>query len=314
VKPHYRKIREEVKTTAIGSLFRLDERSAFDVSAEERKRRFQEHWDVGGLTLLFGGYADLLTDLEANDTVAEFVRNKIRETVGDPETAKKLTPTDYPIGAKRPPLGTNYYETFNRDNVTLVDLTAEPLEAITERGIRTSAAEYELEAIVFATGFDAMTGALFNIDIRTDAGAELKSKWADGPRTYLGLMTAGFPNLFTITGPGSPSVLTNMPVAIEQHVEWIGNLLDFLSEHGLDRVEAELEAEKKWTDHVREAGEGTLLPHADSWYVGANIPGKPRVIFPYAGGLGAYRQHCAEIASSGYPDLNATNSRVAGSA
>jgi cation diffusion facilitator CzcD-associated flavoprotein CzcO len=312
VKADYRNLREQAKTTPTGNLFWLDEQSALDVPAEERNRRFQEHWDEGGFKILFGGYSDLVADLKANETIAEFVRNKIRETVKDPETARKLVPTDHPIGTKRPPLDTNYFETYNRDNVTLVDLKAEPLTEITERGIRTDAREYELDAIVFATGFDAMTGALFGIDIRADDGAELKAKWESGPLTYLGIATAGFPNLFMITGPGSPSVLSNMPVSIEQHVDWIGDFLDFLRERDLDRVEAELEAEDEWTVRVREEANETLLPLANSWYVGANTPGKPRVVFPYTGGVGVYRQHCAEIAAAGYPGFKASSPRTVG--
>jgi cyclohexanone monooxygenase len=195
---------------------------------------------------------------------------------------------------------TDYYATFNRENVTLVDLRKHPIEAITPRGLRTRDAEYELDSIVFAIGFDAMTGALLGIDIRGRGGLTLKQKWADGPRTYLGIAIAGFPNLFAITGPGSPSVLSNMIVSIEQHVDWIADCLVHLHAHGLSRIEATVDAEEAWVAHVNEVGHATLYPRANSWYVGANVPGKPRVFMPYVGGVGAYRQRCSDVATKGY--------------
>jgi cation diffusion facilitator CzcD-associated flavoprotein CzcO len=260
---------------------------------------------------LFESFNDLIFNKESNDTAAEYVRAKIRETVHDPATAEMLSPRDYPIGTKRPPIDTGYFETFNRDNVSLVDIRASPIEQITMNGIRTSDAEYELDAIVFATGFDAMTGSLFKLGICGKGGVTLKEKWADGPHSYLGVATAGFPNLFTITGPGSPSVLSNMPVSIEQHVEWISDCIKYLQDHDLDSIEATEEAQQAWVVHVNEVAEATLFPQADSWYMGANIPGKPRLFTPYAGGVGPYRQLCSDIAAKDYEGFVMTPRRPA---
>jgi cyclohexanone monooxygenase len=220
--------------------------------------------------------------------------------VKDPVVAETLAPKDYPYGTKRPPIDTDYFETFNRDNVTLVDLRQSPISEITPTGLSTTEADYDLDVIVFATGFDAMTGSLLKIDIRGLDGQVLKKKWEAGPVTYLGLQVAGFPNLFIITGPGSPSVLTNMPVSIEQHVEWIADCISYLRAQGMTRVEATDKAEEEWVDHVREMAEGTLFNRANSWYLGANIPGKKRVFMPYVGGVAPYRQRCDEVAANGY--------------
>ena len=211
-----------------------------------------------------------------------------------------LGPVDHPLGTKRPCLDTNYYATFNRDNVRLVNLRKTPLEAITPKGVRTTGEEFEFDSIVFATGFDAMTGALTGIDIRGKGGRSLKDKWEGGPRSYLGLAVAGFPNLFTITGPGSPSVFSNMMVSIEQHVDWIADCLRYLRERNLLEIDATEEAESSWVDHVRTVGDATLYPRANSWYMGSNVPGKPRVLMPYIGGVGVYRQECDEIAKGDY--------------
>ncbi len=209
-------------------------------------------------------------------------------------------PRDHPFASKRALIDTNYYDTYNRDNVELVDIRHDPIEAITPRGIRTRDGEYELDVIVFATGYDAMTGPFNRIDIRGRDGAALRDKWAEGPKTYLGLSAAGFPNMFMITGPGSPSVLSNMPVSIEQHVEWISDFVEHMLEAGIELVEADADAEAEWVDHVNDIASKTLYPLADSWYMGANIPGKPRVFMPYAGGVGTYRKKCDEIAEAGY--------------
>jgi cation diffusion facilitator CzcD-associated flavoprotein CzcO len=231
------------------------------------------------------------------------VRSKIDEIIDDPETAEKLKPRTYPWGTKRVPIGSNYYETFNRPNVGLVDLRADPIEAITPRGIKTPSAEHELDVIVYATGFDALTGALTRLGVRGVGGATLPEAWPGGPRTYLGLSVPGFPNLFTITGPGSPGVVTNVPAAIEQHVEWVGELLCFARDREATTIEATQDATTEWTRHVQDVANETLYPSADSWYMGANIPGKPRVFLPYIGGLDVYRRKCDEIAAAGYPGL-----------
>jgi cyclohexanone monooxygenase len=220
--------------------------------------------------------------------------------VRDPAVAEALVPKHYPVGTKRICVDTNYYETFNRDNVTLVDIRRTPIETITRHGVRTREAEYALDSIVFATGFDAMTGALLSIDIRGRAGQPLRRTWAAGPRSYLGLAIAGFPNLFTITGPGSPSVLSNMIVSIEQHVDWIADCLAYMRQHDRGLVEATVGAEERWVAHVNEVGHATLYPRADSWYMGANIPGKPRIFMPYIGGVGTYRSICDAVTAKGY--------------
>ena len=279
---------------------------ALEATPEERRAEYQRRWEIGGFALL-GGYSDLITDLNANKTAAEFVHEKIREIVQDPDTARKLSPTTFPIGSKRLCVDTGYYATFNRDNVTLVDLTEEPLERITPAGVKTSAHEYEADAIVYAIGFDAMTGALGKIDVRGRGGAALKDAWAAGPRTYLGLMIAGFPNLFIVTGPGSPSVLCNMAVAIEQHVEWISDCIAWMGERQLGAIEATAAAQDEWVAHVNEVADTTIYPLANSWYLGANVPGKPRVFMPYIGGFPVYRDKCNEVAANGYEGFELTS-------
>jgi len=292
--------RQEAKTSGFGIRYvNATEQLALETPPEERRKNYEERWSYGGFALI-GAYADLLADKAANQTAAEFVSDKIRGIVKDPKIAEKLVPKTYPIATKRLCVDTGYYATFNRDNVTLVDLKEEPIETITPTGVKTAAGEYEVDAIVFAIGFDAMTGALNRIDIKGRGGVALKDKWAAGPRTYLGLMVAGFPNLFIVTGPGSPSVLANMAVAIEQHVDWIAGCIGYLSERQMGAIEATEAAENDWVAHVNEVGETTLFPLANSWYVGANVPGKPRVFMPYIGGLGVYREKCDEVAAKGY--------------
>jgi cyclohexanone monooxygenase len=251
VKADYAEFRRQARESRVGYVVPVNQQSALAVSPEERQREYEMRWQRGGLGFA-AAFADLLTRQEANDTAAEFFRAKIRATVRDQEVAEVLAPKDYPLGTKRICVDTDYYDTFNHDNVTLVDLHSEPIEAITPRGVRTRAAEYEFDSIVFATGFDAMTGALLNIDIRGRGGSTLREKWADGPRTYLGIAIAGFPNLFTITGPGSPSVISNMMVSIEQHVDWIADCLAHMQSHNLQTIEATAEAEDAWVAHVNE--------------------------------------------------------------
>ena len=245
-------------------------------------------------------FADLLVDPAANELAAEFLRGRIRALVHDPDVAEALSPRSYPYATKRPCLDTGYFETFNRADVELVDLHRTPIVTITPAGVRTTASEHALDAIVFATGFDAMTGPLLAIDIRGRGSTTLRAHWADGARTYLGLAVAGFPNLFTVTGPGSPSVLSNMMVSIEQHVEWIAECIAAVHGRGASRVEATAEAETAWVEHVAAVGALTLYPRADSWYTGANVPGKPRQLLPYAGGCGMYRDICDGVVADGY--------------
>ncbi len=288
----------------------IDGRSALDVDEDERKRQYEKDWDQGGIKFVFGSaFNDLLINKDSNDTAAEFVRDKIREIVHDPDTAEQLCPTDHPIGTKRPPVDTlGYYETFNRDNVSLVDVKRNPIAEITPSGLRLSdGTEHSFDTLVFATGFDAMTGSLTGMDIRGTGGQTLAQKWQDGPRSYLGLAHVGFPNFFTITGPGSPSVLSNMLVSIEQHVEWIAGCLGYLAEHGYDRIEPTAEAEDAWVRHANEVADSTLLPAAASWWRGANISGKPLGLMPYAGGAAAYREHCDRIAAGDYEGFTLTS-------
>jgi cyclohexanone monooxygenase len=277
---------------------------ALEVDETERQRRYEDYWTKGGLAFM-AAFRDLLTSQAANDTAADFVRQKIHERVTDQAVADALSPTDHPFASKRLCVDIDYFETYNRDNVTLVDLRRVPLERCTPAGLRLAdGRELEFDALVFATGFDAMTGALLAIDIRGRGGQPLRDAWRDGPASYLGLLIAGFPNLFTITGPGSPSVLSNVVVSIEQHVDWIGGCLAFMREHGLRYVEAEPAAQQRWVEHVAEVAGQTLYPRAKSWFAGANVPGKPRVFMPYAGGVGPYRMACDEVAANGYRGLS----------
>ena len=299
VKQQYPDLRSQARVTSTCWPLEVSETSALEPKRDEVIAELEKWWQEGGFGFLFA-YSDFMTSPEANEIAAEFVRDKIRSRVDDPVVAELLCPDDHPFGTKRLCVDSDYYETYNRDNVTLVNVRETPIEEITPAGIRTADAEYDIDAIILATGFDAMTGALFNIDIRGRGGIALREKWAPGPQAYLGLGTAGFPNLFTITGPGSPSVLSNMVVSIEQHVEWVAECIAYLGTHGIGTIEAEAAAEEAWVEHVIEAAHETLLPQANSWYVGANVPGKPRVFTPYVGGCGAYRKKCDEVAARGY--------------
>src|SRR5919106_1189859 len=299
-KAQYREYRQAMRESRAGVIVPMPEHSALSVDADAREKRFAAAWETGTLYGMVSAYNDLLIDRDANDTAAEYVRSRIRDIVDDSEVAERLSPRNHPFGTKRPCLDTNYYATYNRDDVTLVDVRSTPIVAITPTGVRTSTDEYELDAIVFATGFDAMTGPLLGPDVTGVGGAALRDKWAAGPRTYLGLATAGFPNMFTITGPGSPSVLVNMLVAIEQHVDWVADCIAYLRERNLASIDATVEAEDAWVDHVNAVANRTLFPAANSWYMGANVPGKPRVFMPYIGGFPRYREICDDVAANAY--------------
>jgi cyclohexanone monooxygenase len=300
VKANYVQVREASRNHFLGVPYTQVQPSALAVSAEERRRTFDERWNAGGFRLFIDSYQDILFDKNANDTIAEYIRERIHERVNDPAVAHLLAPKGYPYGTKRPPLETNYYEVFNQDNVTLVDIKTTPIESITETGVRTADAEYEFDIIVLATGFDAMTGPLMKLGIVGRDGLKLSDKWAHGPRTYLGLTVSGFPNLFLITGPQSPSVLYNMPLAIEDHVDFAAEAITYMRDRGLDVIEATLESEDNWVAHALEISSKTLLPETDSWYMGANIPGKPRICLLYVGGAPAYRATCDDVVANGY--------------
>ena len=300
LKRDIKQIRERCRWTTIGQPYDFKDEEALKLDPAELRRQFEADWAKGGFEWMFGSYRDLLFNEKANQLAADFVREKIKATVKDAKVAAKLIPTGYPIGTKRLPLDAGYFETFNRDNVELVDLRANPIAEIVSNGIRTQENIYELDEIVFATGFDALTGPLTRVGIRGRGDKKLADKWSDGPHTYLGVATRDFPNMFMITGPGSPSVLGNMPTSIEQHVDWIIDCISALRKRGASLIEPTRDAETQWGAHVKELADATLFPHTDSWYMGANIPGKPRVFMPYIGGFGTYRKLCAEIAAKNY--------------
>ena len=301
VKSDYRNYRIAQQTSFFGQPINFEQVPAFSVTEEDRRKTFQGGWDRGDLVGLIGAYSDILTEKKANDTAADFIRDKIRSIVKDQEVAEALCPYDHPVGTKRPCLDSNYYATFNLEHVRLVNLRKTPIAEITPNGINTTDEQFEFDAIVYATGFDAMTGSLLKIDIRGKGGIKLADQWTDGPTTYLGISVANFPNMYTITGPQSPSVLSNMMVSIEQHIDWITDLFVNMRDKGQKVIEATQNAQDEWVAHNAEVGNATLYPLANSWYMGANVPGKPRVFLPYLGGVGPYREKCDEIAAAGYP-------------
>jgi cyclohexanone monooxygenase len=291
--------RQAERENAIGIVAAVaSDKLAMETPAEERNRVYEERWARGGFAI-GGCFADFLITKEANDTFVDFIAEKVRGIVKDPETAEKLIPRTYPVGSKRICVDTGYFEVFNRENVTLVDISQAPV-SVTPKGVTTGGTEYEFDCLIFALGFDAMTGALSKIDIRGRGGETLKDKWEGGPRTYLGLMVSGFPNMFMVTGPGSPSVLSNMIVSIEQHIDWISDCIAAMGQRQMDVIEATPAAEEGWIAHVNEVANMTLYPQANSWYVGANVEGKARVFMPYPGGVGVYRQLCNDVVAKGY--------------
>ena len=297
---HRADIKSVMRLTPNGHPFPIADRSALDCSPEERRAIYQAAWDKGGLQFR-ALFRDMLSSRAANDTASDFLRQKIRDIVVDPATADKLANIDHGFATKRPIIDSFYFETFNRDNVSLVDLRAEPILEITPAGIRTGAGDYPLDVIVYATGFDAVTGAFLKLNVTGRDGLALADVWHAGPQTYLGLQVAGFPNFFTVTGPGSPSILCNVPVAIEQHVEWITDCIAYMQQQGAERVEPTSEAMQWWGEQVQKAAAASLLSTVKhSWYLGANVPGKPRVFLPYAGGLARYRELCNDITQRNY--------------
>lgn len=302
IKGRYAAYRREALETGSGVVRdKVIADSPLTLSPEEREAALERLWQKGGTGML-KAFADLGINKQSNDIVADFIRRKIRATVKDARNAALLSSQTDPVGTRRVSLDTNYFETFNRDNVTLVDVKADPIAEITGTGVRTeSGGHYEVDCLVFATGYDAITGPLLDLDIVGRDGLRLRDKWSGGPRSYLGLMVAGFPNMFTITGPGSPSVLTNMIVSIEQHVDFICELLEAASARGAALIEADEAAEDDWVRHVNEVASMTLHVIANSWYRGVNVPGKPHIFMPYVGGFHNYRHHCLKLAEEGYP-------------
>jgi cyclohexanone monooxygenase len=311
-KENYGEWRRRARFSRGGFPFPATHRTTVEMTPEEQSAAYEAAWEQGGFIFAFGTFSDLMVDEEANKTAADFVRSKIDATVHDPGVAEMLKPYDFPFGTKRLPLDTNYYETFNRPNVTLVDLKRTPIEEMTPAGVRTTAGLHELDVLVFATGFDALTGPLLALDIRGRGGRRLSDDWAEGPVTYLGLGMPGYPNLFTITGPGSPSVLSNMPVSIEQHVEWIGDCIEWLHDHEVAEIEPGEASAAEWTAHVQDVANMTLFPKAASWYMGANVPGKPRLFLPYVAGVDVYRHKCDDVASKGYEGFVLVSHEAAG--
>ncbi len=305
VKASYAERRVAARRHPAGHLRPLTQRTTFSYTEDERQEEFDGAWHRGGLDL-FGKFGDLLVDEQANEEVARLIYGKIDETVDDAATAAALKPRRDPLGGRRVCLDTDYYKMFNRDNVDLIDVLTDPIEEVVGDGIRTRGTHYPLDALVLATGFDAMTGALLAVDILGRERRSLRDKWRDGPLSYLGIAIEGFPNFFTITGPGSPSVLTNVIASIEQHVEWIVALFDYMDEHDLSTVEADADAEAAWMRHVYDIAAHTLMIKANSWYIGSNVPGKPRIFMPFAGGLDVYRDTAAEIASDDYRGFHFT--------
>jgi cyclohexanone monooxygenase len=299
-KATYAERRRQARRSRVGWVYERNDVGALDVDQATREQEFEHRWEAGGVNFL-NSFNDLGTNLQSNTTATEFIRSKIRSIVRDPSIAEQLEPHDHPVGTKRICCDSGYYETFNRDNVSLVDLRVDPIVSYTPSGIRSaSGREWTLDMIILATGFDAITGAISAIDIRGRAGCELRDQWSAGPSTYLGLTTVGFPNMFFITGPGSPSVLSNMLVSIEHHVEWIANCLIHLRESGQSTIEPTRDAQSEWMRTVDEVAQNTLFPLAKSWYSGHNIQRKPNQFLPFAGGVDVYSDICLEVASNGY--------------
>jgi len=301
VHKNFEEIASNMKATTNGHPWGVENRRAVETSAEEQERLLEAAWQVGGMQFR-AVFNDIMVDEAANKVMADFVTRKIRETVKDPITAEKLTAFDHHYSTKRPIIDSHYFETYNRENVSLVDVKEAPIEEITPRGLRTSdGTEYDLDIIVFATGYDGVTGPLTRLNLIGRDGLSLGDVWQEGPKTYLGLQVEGFPNLFTITGPQSPSVLTNMPVAIEQHAEWIANAITHIDQIGASCMEPTSTAVNEWETQVQKAAQATLLITAkSSWYLGANVPGKPRVFLPYAGGMARYRDICEDVVEQNY--------------
>jgi cation diffusion facilitator CzcD-associated flavoprotein CzcO len=307
IKANYSDVWERVRRHPGGMPLDMPTQRFDEVDEQEARRRYESAWAHGGVMVL-QQFSDLMTDERSNEFCADFFREKIRSIVHDPVTAEKLVPTGYPIAAKRPVLDTDYFETFNKPHVRLVDINDTAIDEITPTGVRAGDTVYELDVLVFATGFDAFTGSFLRIDITGRGGVRLADKWHDGPTAYLGLSMAGFPNLLTVNGPCNPAVLTNVPVTIEHDVEWIADCIEYAEQRGITAIEPTEEAEREWVRYTAELVDGTLYMKANSWWLGANIPGKPRVFMAFVGGLNRFRKRCAEIAEAGYDGFRLSTS------
>lgn len=303
IKQKYPEIFSVCKETHGGFYHKTDPRSALDVSPEEREKFYEKLYAEPGFGIWIGNFYDTLIDQDANDLLSEFVARKIRERVNDPAIAEKLIPKNHGFGTRRVPLETKYYEVYNQENVSLIDIKESPIKRITPKGLETSQGEYELDILIYATGFDAITGSFDRIDIQGEKGQKLKDKWSDGPSTYLGLSSAGYPNMLTLVGPHNSATFCNIPRCIEQNVDWVTGLMKYMRDHDYSSVAPTKKAEKAWTKHVYESAEGLLFTKTDSWFMGINpnVPGKQkRVFLLYAGGSPAYRAKCEEVAQNAY--------------
>lgn len=301
----FAELRELTLNSPIGMPFELPEHSALDLSPEERTAMLDKLWDAGGFRFMFTSFTDIVTNPDANAVVAGYIEDKIRGTVKDRAKAEVLCEFNHPVGTKRPPIDTEYYETFNRDNVSIVSIRKDPILEVTQDGLTLASGEhYELDAIVFATGFDTVTGSILKLNLKGRNGQSLADKWRDGPRTYLGLGSEGFPNLFMLTGPQSPAILVNFPVCIEKHVDWVVDAMDHMRTVGAVEIEANAEDEAAWVEKISADVEGTLMTSTDSWYMNSNIPGKPKVFTAYFPGMPSYAEICDEVAANGYRGFN----------
>lgn len=302
-KKDYEKIKKLLKKTPGGHTFSFPNRSVFDFNNMERNKIYEKAWIKGSLAFR-ACFGDITKNIKANKTASNFIEKKILKIVKDKEVAKILTNFDHPFTSKRPTLNTNYYETFNKKNVQLVDLKSNPIIKITKKGIKTKKNNFIFDKIIFATGYDALTGPLLSLKLVGKNQTKLKDLWSKKPKTYLGIMIPKFPNLFIVQGPGSPSVLTNVPVQIEQHVEWITNCLRFLESKKKKSIEASLSSAKKWSSEIKKLADASLFMKAkSSWYKGDNIPGKPKVFIPYPGGLPRYRNICNKVEINQYKEF-----------
>ena len=302
IRARYPEIFARCNETFGSFLHKMDKRSPFELSDAEREAFFEELYQAPGFAIWLGNFGDTLTDQKANDLITAFIKKKIRARINDPALAEKLIPKDHGFGLRRVPMETNYYEVYNRDNVRLVDVLADPIERVTPAGIETHEHAFDFDMIIYATGFNAVVGALERIDIRGIGGQSLKDKWVEGPRTYLGMQTAGFPNFFTLVGPHNGATFCNIPRCIEQNVDWLTDALKHMRAHGFTQMSATVDAEDAWTQHVYEAAQRTLFPTVDSWFmnVNRNLPEKKRTFLLYTGGSPVYREKCEQVAANNY--------------